>query len=85
MGNGFILEKLKYKREKNSWVSFRIYQLISADNPALFELNCAWLALLILKKKYFIQFSKYEIIAHWVPAFFIRNKLSTAAKFQSIV
>jgi hypothetical protein len=49
--NGFIFFlkrlKLKHKREKKSWWPFRIYQLISTANSAIFEWNWAGLAVLI--------------------------------------
>ena len=46
MENGFIFKRINenknkniniYKREKRFWGTFRIYQLISTANPALFE------------------------------------------------
>ena len=49
--NGFILKKinenLNIKETKRSWGPFRIYQLISTANLALFECNWAELAVLI--------------------------------------
>ena len=56
MENGFIFKRINenknkniniYKREKRFWGTFRIYQLISTANPALFGWNWAGLAVLI--------------------------------------
>jgi hypothetical protein len=50
MDNGFIVRKinknLNIKERKISWGPFRIYQLISTANPALFEEIRAGLAVL---------------------------------------
>ena len=47
MDNGFIFKKNKnIKEKKRSWGPFRIYQLISTANPALFEEIRAELAVL---------------------------------------
>ena len=51
MDNGFIFKKKNknqnIKERKKSWGPFRIYQLISTANPALFQWNWAELAVLI--------------------------------------
>ena len=43
MDNGFIFKRINkninIKERKKSWRPFRIYQLISTANPALFEWN----------------------------------------------
>ena len=50
MDNDFIFKKLNknqnMKERKRSWGPFRIYQLISTANPALFEKIRAGLAVL---------------------------------------
>jgi hypothetical protein len=50
MDNGFIFKKInknkKIRERKRSWGLFRIYQLISTANPALFEEIRAGLAVL---------------------------------------
>ena len=47
MDNGFIFKRInKYKREKKILGPFRIYQLTSTANPALFEEIRAGLAVL---------------------------------------
>ena len=52
MDNGFIFKKEKnmynMKERKISWGPYRIYQLISTANLALFEWNWAGLAVLII-------------------------------------
>jgi hypothetical protein len=51
MDNGFIFKRINkninIKETKKSWGPFRIYQLISIANPALFEWKWAELAVLI--------------------------------------
>ena len=50
MDNGFIFKKINknknIRERKRSWGPFRIYQLISTANPALFEEIRAGLAVL---------------------------------------
>ena len=50
MDNGFIFKKINknqnVKEKKRSWGPFRIYQLTSTANPALFEEIRAGLAVL---------------------------------------
>ena len=59
MGNGFIFKKINQniKERKKSWGSFRIYQLISTANRALFEWN--WADLLIDPKRPLGSFSLF--------------------------